>query len=122
MKIDRPIWLQLGWIAFYVLVLLVAALYAAFFAGFLSSKSLAMVSGLGVIMIGLGGFLQWRTNLLFEAVRSRARAASGNLCPCCHYPMTVAIGETCPECGTKIDQALLFRWQLWWRGAGRPTK
>lgn len=122
MKIERPLWLKVLWIVFFVAVTVLAGLYVAFFAGYLPGAALIAVSSLGVLIIIVGGIEQWRTNVFISRVHAQALAAGGNLCPACQYPMPVAVGEVCPECGTKIDEALLFQWQLWWRSPGQRKK
>lgn len=51
-----------------------------------------------------------------ERFRASVRSANGDICPVCHYPMRVAVGERCPECGTVMDMMRIAKWRLWWRG------
>jgi hypothetical protein len=51
-----------------------------------------------------------------ERLRDFVRSAKGDICPVCRYPMRVAVGERCPECGTVMDMMRIAKWRLWWRG------
>jgi hypothetical protein len=72
-----------------------------------------------LLYIGFGAsmYLGWRLWVQRkERFRALVQSARGDICPVCHYPMRVAVGERCPECGTLMDMYRIYKWRLWWRG------
>jgi hypothetical protein len=72
-----------------------------------------------LLYVGLIGsmYVGWRLWIQRkERFRTLVQSAKGDICPVCHYPMRVAVGERCPECGTLMDLMRIYKWRLWWRG------
>lgn len=72
-----------------------------------------------LLYVGFGAsmYLGWRLWVQRkERFRALVRSANGDICPVCRYPMRVAVGERCPECGTVMDMMRIAKWRLWWRG------
>ena len=72
-----------------------------------------------LLCVGFAGsiYLGWRLWIQRkERFRTLVQSAKGDICPVCHYPMRVAVGERCPECGTLMDLMRIYKWRLWWRG------